>query len=95
MIDYPTLVVTGYSKHNSVEKVLQALRDAPEQKCNTSEAFAGKVFEMCYNGQGPVGVLDEYFTYHNVEGALIVTRDGSVIVERQADGKWLAVSTDK
>jgi len=89
------LVVTSYSKHNSVEKITKALKDAPQQKCNTPEAMAGKVFEMRYNGKGPVGTLSEYFIHGNIASALIMVEDGSVMVERQENGEWVAVDTKK
>ena len=79
-----------YSKAQTAQKVREMLAAYPEQKCNTKEAFAGKVFEVTTTpGGGPVGSLPEIKEAFKVTAVIIVTRKGSVTARCEGE-KWLA-----
>jgi hypothetical protein len=79
-----------YSKCQLKADFLKRLAEAPKQKDNSKEAFAGKVFEVCEQPGGPVATLAEIFEVDKLSEIIIKTKDGALTVVRDAEGNWKA-----
>lgn len=82
---YPAL----FSKAKTVESQRQRLRQAPQQKDNSKEAWQGLVSEFTLRpGPGPVATLSELHEIDGVTEAVIHCVDGQLHVVRDAEGNW-------
>lgn len=84
------LIPACYSKAQKIKDFKNLLQLYPQQKCNTPEAFEGKVFELCFSNNGPFGSLPEYYEHLGAITIFIKAKDGILKVDRKTNGDWVA-----
>ena len=69
-----TVIPTSYSKCKSTAQYIKALQVYPKQKCNTTEACQGKVFEVYVKGEvnKGCGSLDEMMLAYGPDTEMVL-----------------------
>jgi hypothetical protein len=89
---------TIYSKAQTANQIREKLVLAPEQKCNSTEAFEGHVMEFILNTDQTnqsVGSLSEFQEYDKTFRFTIHTQSQEIVEVYYSNGKFICIDEDE